>query len=205
MRKEILTKEQIELLPLIKVFSKHFYLVGGTALALHLGHRRSIDFDLFNARPLNRKRLRDTIENKNFRIEKILKQSEDEFTLISNHVKLTFFYYPFDIPHNIYFEHIITLPDILDLAAMKAYALGKRAKWKDYVDLYVILKDYFSLQDISKRATELFSDLFSEKLFRQQLCYFKDIDHSEQVEFVGIPLNEEEVQSFLTEVAITPF
>jgi len=205
MHKEILTKTQVELLPLIKLFSKQFYLVGGTAIALYLGHRRSIDFDLFNSRSLKRKHIKNIIEGNNFRIERIFKQTEDEFTMIIHNVKLTFFYYPFDIPHAIHFENIITLPKIIDLAAMKAYALGKRAKWKDYVDLYVILKTYFSLQDISKRARELFDNLFSEKLFRQQLCYFKDIDYSEKVEFVGTEINEEDVKEFLTEVATTPF
>lgn len=45
---KILTKNQQELLPLISQFSPQFYLVGGTALALQLGHRRSIAFDLFS-------------------------------------------------------------------------------------------------------------------------------------------------------------
>jgi hypothetical protein len=47
MHREILSKGQLALLPLIKLFSKEFYLAGGTAVALHIGHRRSIDFDLF--------------------------------------------------------------------------------------------------------------------------------------------------------------
>ena len=47
MHKEILSKYQIELLPLLKQFKREYYLVGGTAIALHIGHRRSIDFDLF--------------------------------------------------------------------------------------------------------------------------------------------------------------
>ncbi|MBF0452849.1 MAG: nucleotidyl transferase AbiEii/AbiGii toxin family protein [Candidatus Magnetomorum sp.] len=47
MYKTILTKNQLDLLPLIKKLSKDYYLVGGTAIALHIGHRRSIDFDLF--------------------------------------------------------------------------------------------------------------------------------------------------------------
>ncbi|MEA2064850.1 MAG: hypothetical protein U9O66_00955 [Patescibacteria group bacterium] len=47
MHKKILTKEQKELLPLIKKFIKKFGLVGGTAIALQIGHRESIDFDFF--------------------------------------------------------------------------------------------------------------------------------------------------------------
>ncbi len=50
MHKEILSSKQIELLPLIKEFSKRFTLVGGTAIGLQIGHRRSIDFDLFSAK-----------------------------------------------------------------------------------------------------------------------------------------------------------
>jgi len=47
MHNEILSPAQTELLLLIKSFRREFYLVGGTAIAVHIGHRRSIDFDLF--------------------------------------------------------------------------------------------------------------------------------------------------------------
>ncbi|MCK4359847.1 MAG: hypothetical protein KAW92_14135 [Candidatus Cloacimonetes bacterium] len=57
--REILTQKQVELLRLIKVFQREFYLVGGTAVALHLGHRRSIDFDLFKAGQLRKRAKRD--------------------------------------------------------------------------------------------------------------------------------------------------
>jgi len=52
MHKEVLSEKQLELLPLIKLFSREYYLVGGTAIALHIGHRRSIDFDLFTNKNL---------------------------------------------------------------------------------------------------------------------------------------------------------
>ena len=48
MHRKVLSPEQLNLLPLLRTFSHlGFFLVGGTAIALHLGHRRSIDFDLF--------------------------------------------------------------------------------------------------------------------------------------------------------------
>jgi len=46
MHKNILNSNQLELLPLVKEFKRTFYLVGGTAIALQIGHRQSIDFDL---------------------------------------------------------------------------------------------------------------------------------------------------------------
>lgn len=51
MHKEILNHDQTNLLSLLKDFKREFYLVGGTAIALHIGHRRSIDFDLFKEKP----------------------------------------------------------------------------------------------------------------------------------------------------------
>jgi hypothetical protein len=53
---EILNPDQTELLPLLKLFRREFYLVGGTAIALQLGHRESIDFDLFKATPFSSKK-----------------------------------------------------------------------------------------------------------------------------------------------------
>ena len=57
--------------------------------------------------------------------------------MILKSVKFTFFEYPFPIEVDCKFEDIIKLPDLLNLAAMKAFALGRRSKWKDYVDIYV--------------------------------------------------------------------
>jgi len=56
MHKEILSPAQAKLLPLVKKFNKDFYLTGGTAIALHLGHRRSIDFDLFSGKEFRKAR-----------------------------------------------------------------------------------------------------------------------------------------------------
>jgi len=97
------------------------------------------------------------------------------------------------------------MPDLLTLAAMKAYALGSRAKWKDYVDLYILLRDHFSLMQISEKSKDLFGVYYNEKLFREQLCYFQDVDYSEKVDFVVQPVSDEEIKKFLTDVATTPF
>ena len=64
MHTNILSRKQQELLPLIKQFSDDFGLVGGTAIALHLGHRRSIDFDLFRSKSFNIENIRSKILKK---------------------------------------------------------------------------------------------------------------------------------------------
>jgi len=97
------------------------------------------------------------------------------------------------------------MPDLLTLAAMKAFALGRRAKWKDYFDLYFILKDHFGFYQICDKADELFKGHFSGKLFREQLSYHKDIDHSEQVDCLIAAPSDREVKDFLIDVATRVF
>lgn len=48
------------------------------------------------------------------------------------------------------------MPDLLTLSAMKAFALGRRAKWKDYVDMYFILRDHYDIHTVSSKAQEIF-------------------------------------------------
>ena len=205
MHDNILTNEQRNLLPLIKAFSKDYYLVGGTAIALHIGHRRSIDFDLFTGIDIKRRSIRDRIEKDGFAIESVLYEAFDQLHVIVNSVKITFFNFPYGVQHPIDFEGIIRIPALLDLAAMKTYALGGRAKWKDYVDLYFILKDYHDLKKISSRAAEIFGNSFNAKLFREQLCYFDDIDYSEKIEYVGEEIDDEAIKMFLRDIATTRF
>lgn len=180
MHKEILTKEQIKLLPLAKEFSKVFFLVGGTAIALHIGHRRSIDFDLFTAKEFDNAKIRKEIV-KARKIDRVFRDETGQYTMGVLGVRLTFFQYPFLIEASENFESMITMPDLLTLSAMKAYALGRRAKWKDYVDLYFVMKKYHGIGRIIKKAKQIFGAEFNEKMFRAELAYFKDVDYSEKI------------------------
>ena len=199
MHKEILTPKQVELLSIVKLFSKDFGLVGGTAVALQLGHRRSIDFDLFSFRGFNNLSIKQKISRKG-KIDEVFVNKKGEFTFMMGTVKITFFYYPFEIQYTEKFNHIICMPDLLTLAAMKAYALGQRAKWKDYVDLYFILQKYHGVAAIGEKAHALFGNEFNEKLFRTQLTFFQDINYAEKVEYMpGFAVSDKEVEKGLLE------
>ncbi|MDP2338416.1 MAG: nucleotidyl transferase AbiEii/AbiGii toxin family protein [Bacteroidota bacterium] len=204
MNTQIFNTNQIELLPLVKQFKKEFYLVGGTAIALYLGHRRSIDFDLFKYSPLKPKSIIQTISFFPFPYL-VTRRVTEQLNVTINEVKFTFYQYPFKINSSEKLEDKLRLPKLIDLAAMKAYALGRRSKWKDYVDIYFILKENFSVKQISERATDIFGQLFSEKLFRAQLSYFDDIDYSEPVEYLVLAVPDEEIRSFLTDKATDIF
>jgi len=66
MHREKLTSNQIDSLPLISSFKRECYLVGGIDITLYLGHRRSIDFDLFKYSTINHKRILEKINNFQF-------------------------------------------------------------------------------------------------------------------------------------------
>ncbi len=200
MHKEILTKEQVELLPLLKLFSKDFGMVGGTAIALHIGHRESIDFDLFADKEFGNLTIQKKLQ-KHTKIDHVIVNKFDEFTVIIKGVKFTFFYYPYKIKFLKNFVNIIKLPDLLTLAAMKSFALGRRAKWKDYIDLYFVMRDYFPVDKIIKRAKGIFGNEFNEKIFRAQLAYFKDIDYSEKI----IYMKNREVDDKIIKKALADF
>lgn len=201
MHSEILNDNQKRLLTLMAQFRREYYLVGGTAIALYIGHRRSIDFDLFKPSTINHKRNLDKITASSF-AHVVTRRVSEQMNLIVNDVKVTFFQYPFPIEPTAKFENCFRLPSLLQLAAMKAYTLGRRSKWKDYVDLYFLLRDHFTIADISSVATRIFGELFSEKLFRSQLCYFDDIDYTETVDWlIPNPPTEEEIKEALTEFA----
>ena len=206
MHLEILSKKQQDLLPFVAQFKRNFYLVGGTAIALHIGHRRSIDFDLFSFGKINRMRIRQKISETRFK-HNLIFEDIDQIHFVLNEVKLTFFQYPYEIEHQTKLENIITMPSLLSLAAMKAFALGRRAKWKDYVDLYFILRNFFSIEEIMCEAKRLFGEnLVSEKLFREQLAFHKDIDYREEVEYlIPNPPNDDEIRNVLIEISVNEF
>lgn len=204
MHKEILSEEQIKLLPLVKKFSNKFFLVGGTAIALHIGHRESIDFDLFSFEEFENNKIRGVIKRFGKNIGQVYKDEGDQFTFFIGTVQHTFFHYPFTFEITEKLDDIIGLPNLVTLAAMKAYALGRRAKWKDYVDLYFILRDYHSLDEIVCRGKEIFSGEFNGRIFREQLGYFDDIDYSQEVVFLpGYEVSKKKIKKELIEFSLS--
>lgn len=202
MHREIFTEAQSKLLPIVKLFSKNFGLVGGTAIALHLGHRESLDFDLFSFKEFSNYSIKTKII-KETAINDIFVNKKGEYTFLINGIKFTFFQFPYKIIFSESFNGIIKIPSLLTLAAMKAFALGRRAKWKDYVDVYFILKAHHTISEITTKGAEIFGNEFNEKIFRTQLAYFEDIDYSEQIIYKdGFSINDEIIKKALVEFSL---
>lgn len=201
MHLEILNNEQKELLPILSQFKREYYLVGGTAIALHIGHRESIDFDLFKEKNIRKKDVYSKLKNLNY---KVSFADYNQINMMANGVKITFFSFPYTVPVTSKLKAFIKMPDLLTLGAMKAFAHGRRSKWKDYVDLYFILKFHFSFKEVATKAKEIFKDEFIEKQFIAQLGYFKGINHDEEVVYlIPNPPSELEIQEFLKNVSVS--
>jgi hypothetical protein len=201
MHEEVLSQEQKDLLPLVASFSKTFGLVGGTAIALQMGHRRSIDFDLATTSEFNALKVREQFGTK-YKVDSVLVDETNEYSVVINGVKTTFLRYPFKIDFEFGFEKYLKMPTLTTLASMKAYALGRRAKWKDYVDLYFVFNT-FSFKEVVSKAKEIFKKEFNEKLFREELAYFDDIDYSEQIDYMkGFEISDEVVKKRLSEISL---
>lgn len=205
MHSEILAAAQTEILPFLAKYRTKYFMVGGTAIALHIGHRKSIDFDMFTIEKVNTLQIKKSVFGTNYPASLIV-ALPDQIHFILNGVKLTFFEYPFPVVADIDFKNIFRIPDLLSLAAMKAFALGGRGKWKDYVDLYFIILKYYSIEEISAKATLLFNGMFNPLLFKEQLCYYKDINYTEAIDFMpGFDVDEKTVKDFLTDSALSEF
>ncbi len=201
MHLEILNKEQKDLLPILSQFKREYYLVGGTAIALHIGHRESIDFDLFKEKDIRKKDVYSKLKIIEY---KVSFADYNQINMLSNGVKITFFSFPYQVPLNAELKGFLKMPDLLTLGAMKAFALGRRSKWKDYLDLYFILKFHFSYKEVANKAKEIFKDEFIEKQFIAQLGYFAGINYEEEVTFlISNPPTEEEVKKFLSDISLS--
>lgn len=188
LHQELLDKKRQETLKRLEPFVSDFVLGGGTALALQLVHRKSFDFDFFSSSQIPKNLLEKL--SKVFQVENIAVDTLDELTFFTDGIKITFLYYPFKP----LFKHIQTagglkLFPVKEIALQKAYTIGRRGEYRDYFDLFTILKQkHTSLKEIINGAKQIYSGAFDEKLFLEQLVYFGDLRSFEVIPIFQSPL-----------------
>lgn len=176
MHLEVLTDNAKSILPYLKI-PGDFYLAGGTAIALQLGHRISVDYDFFSDKKIPKSLLSSVKQKlpKTFKINVTVNNS-DELTLFINNTKLTFLHYPFPLIETTIKLDSLRIMTLSELAATKAYTIGRRGEGKDYIDIYYLLRDdHVVLHDILKIARKKYSSDFNDRLFLEQLLYLDDI------------------------------
>ena len=153
-----------------------FHLVGGTALALHFGHRKSIDLDLFGAN-FDKELIRNAIK-KNFKKIKFVDAPIDwSLFCFINEVKVDVVRYPHPLLDEPIINQAFTLYDVPDLAAMKLNAILMRGTKKDFWDIHELTLHYSLDQLISFFETK-FPDQRQLISVPQALVYFEDAEHS---------------------------
>lgn len=181
---EILDHNRQEILKDLSTFRNEGYLAGGTALALQIGHRSSYDFDIFMDQRVTRE-LKNKIRRKFGKVTYSWDSPEQiTFNILKRNVSLTFVLADFKPFFPLVPTPYIDLASVQDIAADKAYTIGRRATWRDYVDIFVILnKGFVNLSDIINFARKKCEGEFSEMQFLEQLAYFKDIKET-PIEFI---------------------
>ena len=200
MHQEALTKKGLELLPKLKQF-EGFYLAGGTALALQIGHRTSVDFDLFCQDNIPKKLLVEVTKIfPEFKgdISPLINNPE-ELSLLINEVKITFLNYPFPVLNNFVDWDGLKMLDIPELSATKAYTIGCRGLFKDYIDLFFVLSgDYANLDQIMQLADKKYGKEFNSRLFLEQLIYLDDVEETGII-FLKQPVDKKQIEAFFVQ------
>jgi len=159
-------------------FIKHFYLGGGSALALYLGHRFSVDLDWFaldfSCTP--------NFVNKLSKVGKlgIDSRSEKTFNGSLDDVKISFFEYPYPlIASKTEYMANIYLGSKPDIAAMKLDAIAARGTYKDFIDIYFLLEEYSLEQLLNFLRNKFVNVEYNEAHLVKSLTYFKDAEQSQ--------------------------
>lgn len=176
---QILPPPQKRLWPELITIPKHFVLYGGTAIALRLNHRQSVDFDFFSTQPIDTDRLYSEIDLLNG--SQILQQEENTLTVIVERdgpVKLSFFgrirMGRIGIPE-LTDDNVLLAASMTDLLANKLKVILQRADVKDYLDIAAILKSGVSLDVGLSGAKSLWKNQPVMECLRA-LCYFQNGD-----------------------------
>lgn len=173
--------------PVLKEFPAQTYLAGGTAVALHLGHRLSVDFDFFTPEDIDSLQWYQQLLiafNANFKLsaEKIEKNT---LVLILNSTGFSIFRYPYPLIQPPVTDPGFPLPvaSLIDLACMKLIAINQRGTCKDFIDLKFIMEHTgYSLSDLLQAVGCKYT-VGKEMFFqiKKSLIYFEDAERDVNV------------------------
>lgn len=154
---------------------KGFNLVGGTSLALQIGHRFSVDIDMFGHSEINEFEFIEELSL--FGKVITIKKSKSIIIFSVDGIKVDFVNYKYPLLENINIIDTVRLVSDKDIAAMKLNAIAGRGSRKDFVDLYFLLKKY-SLKEIIHFYNQKYID-GSEFMVLKSLNYFEDAENEE--------------------------
>ena len=148
-------------------------LVGGTALALQYGHRRSVDLDFFGHTTENTDELTETIREEIGQVQLLSASKRIKVYNIQN-VKVDVVNYDYPWIDDVVVEEYLRLASPKDIAAMKVNAIIGRGTKKDFIDIYYLLQ-HFTFDELLKLYLMKYPD-GSEYRALLSMSYFVDAD-----------------------------
>jgi predicted nucleotidyltransferase component of viral defense system len=165
-----------------------FYLVGGTALSLQIGHRISVDIDLFTNLPFDSIMLSAELKQKYS-----FKENQNRGYFLQgqiNGVKVDILKYPYKPLSPIIEIENIRMVVPADISSMKMAAITNRGRKRDFIDLFFLLKQFSLKQIIDWYQQKYDAEVF---MLLQSLVYFDDADEDIDLNMIK-PLDWEEVK-----------
>jgi len=152
-----------------------FYLAGGTALAVQLGHRESIDLDWFCQTNFFNQEIKAKLSKLgNFQV---VGESEGTINGLVDNVRVSFLRYQYKSLFPLVDFEKIKMADERDIAAMKIDAISSRGSKKDFIDIFFLLKKY-SLEEIIGFFEKKYANINYNKLhILKSLVYFEEADN----------------------------
>ncbi len=150
-------------------------LAGGTSLALQIGHRKSIDIDLFGRFDLDDYQLSSTLSQ--FESVIPLNYSKNIKSYVINQIKVDLVNYPYPWIEPVLRVGKLRLANKKDIAAMKLAAIAGRGTKKDFIDIFSLL-NFYSLEQMLEFYSQKFFD-GSEFMVIKSLTYFEDAEKDE--------------------------
>ncbi len=176
---DILPQPQKNIWMALKDVPENFILYGGTAIALQLGHRESVDFDFFGSEAFDPDELLTSLPfMKNAEITQRAANTLSVRVDYDGEVYLSFFGLPEIKPILLPLETedgVLRVASLLDLAGMKASVVQKRAEWKDYVDLVALMDAGITLPMALSAGRAIYKEQFNPQITLKALSYFDDI------------------------------
>ena len=177
-RLDILPAPQRALWPELAAVAGHFVLYGGTALALRLGHRQSVDFDFFSSRPIDAKQLLGSLPF--LAGANVLTSSETMLSATVQRNGLVKVEFVGGLPFGRLQDPertddgVVQVASRLEVAGHKMAAIWTRSTVRDYLDIYGLLNNGVSIAEMLASAAAIYGEQFNPAISLRALSDFSD-------------------------------
>ena len=179
-----------------------FFMVGGTALSLLIGHRISVDIDLFSKKDFDSVALSQYLEQQHLMTD--TKTIRNGILGFIDNIKIDIIAHKYPLIKPLVITDGIRMASLEDIGAMKLNAIvGSGNRLKDFVDMYYLF-EHIPFRDLGKAYEQKYPNV-NIQMAENGLLYFNDIDHSVSIKLTQGSLEWKKVNKRLQQAVLTPF